>query len=161
MPNAKVLFLPDSPGIKDITDYIAKGGDLNELLKTSKRFQDIGDVIADRAERLATWHSTFFHDAYLHIKEMEARPKKTYRGPRVEGNEVERAKQYPISDLIKFNASGSAKCIFHAEKESSLHYYSDDNHCYCFGGCGRAYDAIDVYRKLNGSTFREAVRALQ
>lgn len=164
IPNAKVLFLPDSPGIKDLSDYAEKAGNLHELIKTAKEFPSMESIFADRAVRLATWHSTFFHDAYIHMKDLESRPKKTMRlATRTSGDEVERARQYPIIDItgIVFNAAGFARCPFHNEKTASLKYYSEDNHCYCFGGCGRAYDSIDIYRKINGSTFKEAVKALQ
>ncbi len=31
LPQASILFLPDRPGIKDISDYVGSGGDLNGL----------------------------------------------------------------------------------------------------------------------------------
>lgn len=158
IPYARCLFLPEAAAVKDISDYVSRGGDLHELLKTAKRFDNYEDVVADRAERLATWKSTHFHDAYI---KMKAERPKSERKERTSGDDVERARQFPIVDIIDFNRLGNAKCLWHAEKESSLHYYADDNHCYCFGGCGRAYDAIDVYRKVNNCSFKEAVRKLQ
>lgn len=158
IPHAKILFLPDTAGVKDISDYVSRGGDIHELIKTAKRFDHYEDVVADRAERLATWHSTYFHDAYIKLK---AEKPKAERKERMAGDDVERARLYPISDLLEFGGNGNAKCLWHAEATASLHYYSADNHCYCFGGCGRAYDAIDVYRKMNNCSFKEAVRKLQ
>jgi Toprim-like/CHC2 zinc finger len=73
-------------------------------------------------------------------------------------NAVEDAKAYPMENLIKFSQR-KAICPFHVEKTGSLHLYPD-NHAFCHGSCNRAYDSIDVYRKLYGGTFQEAIAAL-
>lgn len=158
IPHAKILFLPDRPDIKDISDYVSNGGNLNELIRTAKKFNSIEDVLDDKAERASIWQSTYFHDAYIkkHSKPAFIRPKKNSELT----DKISRAKNFPITDLLSFTA-GKAKCIWHKEKEPSLSYYPENNKVYCFGGCGRAYDAIDVYRQLNNCTFKEAVEKLQ
>lgn len=155
VPHAKVLFLPDRPGIKDISDYCTGGGNLQELLTSAKHFASIDEVVDDRAIRLALWQSTFFHDAYI------AEHTKPVYAPRSlrDVTDLENAKTYPIPQLLKFKTN-AALCIFHAEKSPSLQYYPKTNTCYCFGGCGKAYDVIDIYRKLHNCSFKEAIRAL-
>lgn len=164
IPTASVLFLPDRPGIKDISDYVGSGGDLNELLRSRVHFSSLQDVIDDRAVRLSLWQSTFFHDAFIEAHTVPEfvryeRSPGTSKNVGIDGDVV-RAKSYPITDMLTFNREHKALCIWHSEKTPSLHYYKKNNTVYCFGGCGKAADAIDVYRKLHGSTFGEAVKAL-
>lgn len=71
---------------------------------------------------------------------------------------IERAKQYPISDLLEFRR-GTVRCIFHDDTRPSLKYYPKDNRVYCFS-CARGEDAIGVAMTLWGLGFKEAVRRL-
>lgn len=159
IPQAKILFLPDRPGIKDISDYVTNGGDLHKLLKSARGYSGLDEVIEDRANRVALWQSTHFHDAYIknHTEVEKVSNPVRYK----DGDEVARAKEYPIDKLIKFDRSNKALCPFHNEKTKSLHYYRNNNKIYCFGGCGKAYDAIDVFMKINNCSFLEAVKNLQ
>lgn len=72
---------------------------------------------------------------------------------------IEKAKAFPITDLIEFNNSNMARCIFHTEKTPSLHYYPRTNSCYCFS-CNTYADSIKVFQQLNNCTFLEAVKKL-
>ena len=71
--------------------------------------------------------------------------------------QIARAKEVPIDSLVKVNRARKAICVFHDEKNASLHVYRD--HVFCFS-CQKAGDAIDVYQALNGCDFKTAVRAL-
>lgn len=157
LPFAKVLFIPDIPNVKDISDYVNVGGDLHELIKTARHFASIADVAEDRIGRIAMFRSVKFHDAYIktHTKV------NTFKGDRksYSSDEITNAKAYPISNLLSFNQN-KVRCIFHADTDASLHYYPKDNRCYCFGSCGKSYDAISIYMKLNGVGFKEAVNKL-
>jgi len=159
IPNAYVLFLPDRPGVKDMSDYVAGGGDLAELLRGRVHFSSLQEVIDDRALRLSLWQSTFFHDAYIEANSVPAYVR-TERRESKDDSEIEAAKTYPISDLLKFDKNHKALCIWHNEKTPSLHYFKNTNTVYCFGGCGKRADAIDVYRQINGASFTEAIKAL-
>ncbi len=158
VPHAKVLFLPDRPGIKDVSDYVANGGDFNALLATAKSFETLAEVMTDRADRIAIWQSTYFHDAYIKFhKPVVTRPRVTHTN---KADNVSRAKNYPIPNLLKIGRDHKVCCLWHNEKTPSMHYYESSNRLYCFGGCGRGYDAIDVYMQLNGVDFKSAVEAL-
>lgn len=159
IPTAKMMFIPDRAGVKDISDYVSNGGDLNELIKTARHFTSIEDVKEHRAERSSLWLSTWFHDAYLKNNEKPIAHIKYQKDERF-GDALSRAKQYPMTSLLEFT-KGKAICPFHAEKSGSLHYYPESNKAYCFGGCGKSYDAIDVYKKLNNCSFKEAVIKMQ
>lgn len=72
---------------------------------------------------------------------------------------IVKAKQYPIEDLLEFNRSGFAKCIWHSEKTGSLHWDQKRNKAHCFSGCGD-FDSIDIYMKLYNVPLKEAVQKL-
>lgn len=159
VPNARVLFLPKE--VKDIGDYVVRGGDLDSVIGTAKAFPTYESVVADRAEKLATWQPVYFHEAYIEAHRERNMVERHGKVKREAGDDVGRAKEFPIPEMIKFDFNRSAKCLWHAENTPSLHYYPQDNHLYCFGGCGRGYDAIDVYMKIHSVGFREAVKKLQ
>jgi len=157
IPHAKVVLIPDRPGVKDISDYVANGGDLRALIDTGKHFASIEQVAEDRANRVSLWLSTTFHDAYIkeHSKPVyERKP----RDPKIT-DKIERAKSYPIDELIEFKQN-KTHCIFHNEKTPSMVYYPKTNTCYCFG-CGKVADSIAVYRQINNCSFIEAIKKLQ
>ncbi len=72
---------------------------------------------------------------------------------------VEKAKEFPITDLIDFKGR-TAKCIFHEDRNPSMHYYPKTNTCYCFS-CNTYGDSIKVYQTINNCDFVTAVKALQ
>jgi hypothetical protein len=157
VPWAKVLILPSKEGVKDLSDYVTHGGDIHDLLNTAKHFSSLADVISDRADRTALYGSIHFHDAYIneYSKPIPERPKSSKRV----GDELSRAKEYPITNLIDIKGD-ACRCLWHHETEASLHYYKTKNRLWCFGGCGRGYDAIDVYMKIHGCSFKEALTFL-
>lgn len=158
VPEAKVLLIPETPGVKDVSDYVERGGDLDRLLATAKHYDGIDDVRDDRSARLAMWMPTRFHDAY--IKKYEEEHFKPTRVPRSgDRSKIEDARAYPIANLLKFT-QGKAICPFHTEKSGSLHLYKKENRTYCFGGCGKGYDAIDIYQKLHSVDFKTAMEEL-
>jgi hypothetical protein len=73
---------------------------------------------------------------------------------------IRRAKEYPIGDIVEFNRAGMAKCIFHNDKDPSMHWYVSTNTVRCFS-CNRSWDAIDVYMQLRKCDFQTAVKELQ
>jgi len=75
-------------------------------------------------------------------------------------SDLKKAKAYPIENLIQFNHSGFAKCLWHSEKTPSLKLYKNRNKCHCFAGCGD-FDSIDVYMKLNNCSINEAINNLK
>ena len=156
IPHACVIFMPE--GVKDISDLATDGGDLYDLMATRKHFNNLEEVLADKAERIASYESVLFHEAWEEAhKEPIQHPRKV-----IESNdEIVRAKAYPLQNLLKFNSQGFALCPTHNEKTGSLKYYADKNRCYCFGGCGKSFDSIDIYKIINNCSFKEAVKALQ
>lgn len=155
------VFLPDRPGVKDISDYVTNGGDLHELLKTAQQFPTDASVKEDRGGRMALWKSVYFHDAVIdELCKMEIEPRPKRALPARFGTEIERAKKYPIDSLIEFK-KGYALCLWHTEDTPSLCHRKKINKAKCYGKCDKYFDSIDIYRQLHNCSFTDAVSALQ
>jgi len=155
IPDVYVVLIPDQPDVKDISDYVSRGGDLHSLLATAKQYPNIESIKEDMLERQATWRSTGFHKAYLDNAQKELR-QSTYKTPTYEGDDrVLKAKTVPITRLLKFSQKKTV-CPWHNENTPSLHFYEKTNSVYCFG-CGKYADAIDVYREVHGCGFKKAI----
>lgn len=157
LPDAKIVFLPDRPGIKDISDYVTQGGDFNELIKTAIHFNSIEAVKEDECKRRSLYQSTFFHEEYIK-KHTKVIPEKVKR-PTYDNDRVTNAKLYPMENLLEFTRK-KAVCPFHNEKTGSFYLNKDTNTGYCFGQCGQIYDVISVYMKLHDCNFTTAVNEL-
>lgn len=156
LPNAKVLFIPDMPNVKDISDYVARGGNLHDLIGHSRGFKGIEEVKEDMIKRIAIFQSTYFHQAYIkrHTKVV---PKNVKR-PSFSNDALTNAKLYPITNMLEFRQNKMC-CPFHNEKTPSFNYYPKTNTCYCFG-CGKVADSIEIYQLLHKCSFSEAVKEL-
>lgn len=75
-----------------------------------------------------------------------------------DNSKVEGAKAYPIRSMVKVNAQGFARCPFHEDSTASFKVYQD-NHAFCFGGCGRK-SSIDIYMFENRTDFKTAIKEL-
>jgi DNA primase len=137
LPHAKVLLLPYIPNGKDLSDYVARGGDLHALVSTARHYADISDVEDDKKKRAALSQQTTFHEAYIdkHREQHHRQSLPTSSpSPAYEGNdEVLRAKTYPMDNLLEFKQR-KCNCPFHRENTPSFHYYPKTNSAYCFGG---------------------------
>ena len=152
----KLMFSPERAGVKDISDYVIGGGDLHKLMRTAKVIDDVED---DRNEKISMWKSTWFHDQLINEKEETERRKKTIRTDKNFGSDMEKAKAFPIPQIIDF-VKGKAMCPFHNERTASLHYYEETNTTYCFGGCGKSFDAVDIYQKKFDVTVKTAIKEM-
>ena len=158
IPHAKIILIPELPDVKDISDYVSRGGDFRALLDSALP-NDPKVIEADAATRRGQFLSTRFHKIYLdnHYQELH---KTTYQTPTYKGNDdVLRAKSYPCTNLLDFKRK-KALCPFHNENTPSFTFYPKTNTCYCFG-CGKHADAIDLYRhKHPNLSFPQAVAKL-
>lgn len=72
--------------------------------------------------------------------------------------DLDRAKQYPLTNLVKVNHAGFTACPFHKEKTASMKIYKD-NRFHCFG-CGKDGDVIDFVMHRDNVDFKTAVTIL-
>lgn len=160
LPNAKVIFIPEQPDVKDISDFVAKGGDFQNLMRSARSYSNAEEVAEDMAQRRAQWLPTRFHKAYLaNEKAKEAKAKRGTRLGNYAGNDKRlKAKDVSCEKIIDF-VRGKACCPKHNEKTPSLHYYKKSNSAYCFG-CSESFDSIELYRAVHGCDFKTAVNEL-
>jgi hypothetical protein len=72
---------------------------------------------------------------------------------------VERAREYPVKELVGFNRQGKATAWCHPDQNPSLHFMSRVGRAHCFV-CDRSFDAIGVLMTRDGMSFADAVREL-
>ena len=158
LPNAKVVFIPEQPGVKDITDFVSRGGDFHSLLHTARTYTSLQDVQEERLNRLAQWLPVRFHDEY--IKTHTPAPKSFYPREPFSGDttQLERAKAFPCTEIIEFTRN-KALCPVHNEKTPSLQYYPKTNSCFCFG-CGKSFDSVSLYQAVHNVDFKTALQKL-
>ena len=159
IPSARVVMIPEQPDVKDISDFVSRGGDFHNLLRSARGFTSVEEVKEDMAQRKAQWLPTRFHKAYLDVHDNPAptAPTSTYVSPEGDARKA-KAKEYPCTEITPF-IKRKAQCPKHNEKTPSLHYYPKTNSCYCFG-CSESFDSIELYRAVNNCTFKEALDAL-
>lgn len=71
---------------------------------------------------------------------------------------IQKAKEYPLDQLVQVNKQGFAKCVWHNDKNPSM--FCKKNFANCFS-CNNNGDTIAVLRQRDKIGFREAVLKLQ
>lgn len=159
-PWAKVVFVPPEAGVKDVTDYLVRGGNMEGLLATAQHFVDVSVVDTDALRRAALWQNTVFHEEWKKRFVPVVAPTPSRTVAHSVGDERARAKEYPIENIISFGQRGKAKCLWHSEKTASLAWNKKNNTAHCFGACARTFDSIDAYMKVWDVDFKEAIKKL-
>jgi 5S rRNA maturation endonuclease (ribonuclease M5) len=158
LPNAKVVFIPETPGVKDITDFVSRGGDFHALLHTARSYTSLEEVTEERLNRLAQWLPVRFHDEYIKVHTPAPKsfyPKEPFSG---DTTQLERAKAVPCDEIIEFKKN-KALCPVHNEKTPSLQYYPKTNSCFCFG-CSKSFDSIALYQAVHNVDFKTALNKM-
>lgn len=138
----------DKKEIKKITDDLKKYIDMymnlqQEYNQQGKSVTHIEMLLTKLNNRYASW------------KRLE-RSEKNFTGGG--SDRLARAKAVPITNYLKFNSAGFAKCIFHQDDTPSLKYYKD-NHTYCFS-CSKRCDTIDIVSQLYSLDIKEAIKKI-
>jgi len=89
-------------------------------------------------------------------KEREARQHN--RKDEITPEMVDRAREYPIEQIVPKERNGRAKCVFHLGEDGNMDIRKNFAFCYV---CNKSSDAIGVYMAKNLCSFREAVLAMQ
>jgi DNA primase len=158
LPEAYVIFVPEVVGVKDISDFVGRGGDFHALMQTARQYRSVGEVEEDMHLRASQWLPTRFHKAYIDAK--TPKPAAHDSGVNYAGDdEVLKAKAVPCTQLHTFNRMRKGVCLWHSDSDPSLHYYAKHNNCYCHS-CGKYADSIDIVMAKHHMTFKEAVKFL-
>lgn len=81
--------------------------------------------------------------------------KKRHAGLGVTDQDIARARELPIADMVKVRAH-TTLCLWHDDSTPSMHVYPD-NHAYCFV-CAKRADAIDFWMQLKSLDFISAIK---
>lgn len=137
IPHSKIVKLPD--GYKDVTEFFQGGHTADEYWELIKN--------AITVEKPKPKTFKFIKPKFI----------------RDGANDIDKAKQFPITSLIEFDSHKKCRCIWHQEKSASM-FYNDFNSefpntvkCY---GCGKFGDAIDVAMQVYGLDFSGAIKKL-
>ena len=137
---------------------------LDLLLQIYKNQLDINKHLKDQdskdfAESMADiWIGEDIRQCEKRIKEIYQYIRKETSTNGITDEDIERAKDFPFSELIKANKSGYALCPFHKDTRPS--FYIRNNWGYCFS-CGKAVDTIQFIMETEGLSFIQAVKVLK
>ena len=100
-----------------------------------------------------------FFDKEIKKCESELNFKNSRNDSRITKNDIERAKQYPLENLLQNIRNGKTHCISesHADKHPSMDVRNGFAHCY---SCKWGGDVIVVFMKIHNVGFVEAVSRL-
>ena len=84
-------------------------------------------------------------------------PQQEIKG-RITDEDIERARNFPFTELIKSNKAGFATCPFHIDKTPSFYIKKNFGHCF---SCGKTVDTIQFLIEVEGLSFIQAVKNLQ
>lgn len=175
----KIAWIPPQYG-KDPTEVIASGNvlELATAIRTADTYKVPArgasgrlkalrtlqkELVAEKADTLRDPEGTPLHRNFaLAWVEREVKVEKDAAALPVRvsfdgemKDRLDQARAYPITKLLKVNRDGFALCPFHTEETPSFKVYKNDNHAYCFGGCGKRFDSIDIYAQINNINMNE------
>ena len=102
-------------------------------------------------------------EAHLRVQNMSLTERAQYEVSQITEEEKIRAKEFPIITIYERLTNNTvrnklAKCPFHNDGTASLSL-GKYNRFNCFG-CGEKGDAIELYKRLAGVSFKDAVREI-
>lgn len=163
-----VVYLPPQYG-KDINEiYVKHGsGTLYELLDQPMLTIDVPPMTTKKARKewlgyigtLASEYPEIDNRAQLlrrivkNFKKTEKSYQTTTHYQPLDDSQKERAKSYPIHQLVKVNRQRRFLCPFHNDSEPSMYLYPN-NTAYCFV-CNHYADAIDIYGAVHDIDSRQ------
>lgn len=167
LPNAKVVIVPHQLGVKDISDYVARGGNVRGLLTNAYSLPDI-ETAREYEEKLANnWQleAAKFFSMYIEANKPQNIPSSTTGGinldPKTHGR-LEAAKSVPCETLLPWKRAGrymKTQCLWHSDSDPSLTLYRSKNNCYCFV-CDKYADAVDIVMARDNVDFKAAIAKL-
>jgi len=149
--------------IKDLIHYYQNIIDDNKEIEEEVRYSLVNKVPMINIELVVNLVMVMapVHEEKDRLRQLERalllRKKQKVPAGSITDVDIECAKATPIRSLITVRKDGKAKCLWHDDKNPSMHVYPD--HVYCFS-CARHGDAIDVTMAQQNISFIEAVKVL-
>lgn len=119
---------------------------------------DLRDFLEERCAAYLEEYEAEMKKLHYVMKSLDTTPEQVATSDGVTDEMIALAKQVPITSLMKVSRAHTTPCLWHNDKNPSLHVYKD-NHAFCFV-CHKKVDAIDVYMQLNNLPFTEAVKRM-
>lgn len=155
-------WIKDLPKIGDkklVTKHYKTKKEINQDIKIVNDLLENWLHIKQSApnEITAVYAELTLEDLFKEKEKLQSKLK--FIGVKFNNNNLETAKQRPISDFVDFNSTGFTKCLWHDEYTPSLHMIKGSNRVYCFG-CSKTADVVDVVMELNKCTLPEAIKII-
>lgn len=177
IPRARVILLPASIEVKDVTEFLMRNSleNFDHLMQaalpwvlptTKEECTTVAKDIEDRRQSMMMEgnFNDFPHVILSAITEIydsfkAKEKKKEYRSVGDASDAIARARAVPITEYVTFSKKGDALCIAHTDKHPSMHYFKKNNKVKCFP-CGFNGDTIDVVMKLFNLPAGEAIKKI-
>jgi hypothetical protein len=140
--------------------YDLKKKEYNELIKeTSSHIKKLQDSL-HYTKGNELWKQVLSDEIEDYITKNK-KMKFLFKGSKKNILDIQKAKEYPINELLEFNNRGFVDCLWHGpERTPSLSWDKKRNKAHCFAGCGD-FDSIDILLKINpNEDFISAVKKL-
>lgn len=166
LPSAKVIIVPNQLEVKDISDYVSRGGNVHDLLKTAFSVTDLSDAQVQFETLSASWrlNEAKFFELYIeHQKEKRVLPSNTsgQAAPTSTSDDrLLRAKSVDGLTLLPFVRKGRypvTTCLWHNDHDPSFTWYKRNNSGYCHV-CGKYADVIDITMAVHGLSGKEGFK---
>lgn len=132
--------------------------ELNKLLKETQAEIDYFLIRSRTGNEIEKWWYEDLKNQWVEKKKKIKDTLKFHDNFGSEKLDLQKAKQYPIEQLLEFRA-GFAKCPFHDDKHPSAKYYKDKNRIHCFV-CNQGFDVIDIVQQIYNLSLKEAINHL-
>lgn len=129
---------------------------LREKIKNLKIAVELGYIDGDPFDTQKD-HIKELKQAQMRLRMLTAKVKEDDIKKGVTESQIEYARHCDIKYYLNVKADHKAICLFHSDKNASMHVYG--SRYYCFA-CNAHGNVIDIVMKVYGLTFLQAVRKL-
>ena len=138
--------------VEYLTQKLAASGDEIE------RLTHLQGKCRNEAERLLVSHG--LEDAFKEYRRIERQIKTLkYEEPKagITNDMIERARSYPMAELMGVQRKGNVSCPFHDDKHPSASIKNNRLHCF---SCNKTWNPLDYVIEKEGISFQEAMLRL-
>lgn len=128
------------------------------LEEYDERIRDVAQEYSQYVPvKVATVYGDIFRREIAQHQHILRKPKKPQRDVEEDSEDLQAAKQVPVSHYLDFNSKGYTTCLWHKpDRNPSLYWYEKSNRVHCFA-CGEGGDVLDVVQEKFNKTLPEAI----